>query len=122
MSNTNYRCCNITTTNYNKSNSKLVDTKNKLIAENKESSNKELSIYPNPTSDILHLKWKEHFNPSKIVLNDVYGKKVLELSIINTIKNTYTLSLKSISRGVYFLSLYDNKNNLIKSQKIMLVD
>ena len=122
LANTNYRCCNITTTNYNKSNSKLVDTKNKLIVENKESSNKELSIYPNPTNDILHLKWKEHFNPSKIVLNDVYGKKVLELSIINTIKNTYTLSLKSISRGVYFLSFYDNKNNLIKTQKIMLVD
>ena len=81
-----------------------------------------ITIYPNPTNNIVNLKWNKNLTPNKIIINDMYGKQIIKQAIMGTKDGAYTLNLKNLSRGIYFLSVYDNKNNLIKSQKIMLVD
>ncbi|MBL7921804.1 MAG: T9SS type A sorting domain-containing protein [Bacteroidia bacterium] len=73
-----------------------------------------LSIYPNPTNDILNIEI-ENFNHDQnltIKVVDILGRAILEIPFKEQI------NLKDLKYGVYFLELYD-KQKLISSRKII---
>ncbi|WP_298140097.1 T9SS type A sorting domain-containing protein [Flavobacterium sp.] len=75
------------------------------------------SLFPNPTTNQIELSLFEiDFSKMKYVLFDVNGKLLFE----NTISNeTTVISMESLSASIYFLSVMDEKSNIIKSFKII---
>ncbi len=69
-----------------------------------------LSVYPNPTSDVLYLKIeKENFANLQYQLIDMNGKVILN----NNIQNSVTeINMKSISSSTYFLTVINNKQTI----------
>jgi hypothetical protein len=68
------------------------------ISENK------FTIYPNPTDQHLNITWNSDFKVSYIMLTDVLGKKVKEISV-NTQLNSIDLDLSTLSKGTYYVNL-----------------
>jgi hypothetical protein len=77
-----------------------------------------LTTYPNPFSQTIKLKIddllvKEHMS---IRITDTSGKVRFELF---KIEDTMELDLKHLSPGIYFLSIFDDSNLLIKTIKLL---
>lgn len=70
-----------------------------LSVDNYSISN-QVSIYPNPTSDMISLS--TDLNIDKIEVFNVYGKLILSE------RNKKTISLKNISTGIYFMKFYSD--------------
>jgi hypothetical protein len=87
-----------------------------LDIENSNDSIK-YSLFPNPTTNQIELSLFEiDFSKMKYALFDVNGKLVSE----NTISNeTTVISMESLSASIYFLSVFDENSNIIKSFKII---
>lgn len=78
----------------------------------------EVLIYPNPTDNILNLNVANR-TITNIVMTDVLGSIVLERGVEKVNEGFYQLSLQSLANGVYFISLFEEKELLAK-QKIIL--
>ena len=63
-------------------------------------------IYPNPTKNILYLEG--NLNPVNISIYDLLGKKVISTN------NTNRIDVKSLTKGVYFISIIDGINSSTK--------
>ena len=73
----------------------------------------EFDIRPNITSDYLYFTLVETNNPTfiKCVIIDSFGK-LMELKNITVISPYYeTLDVSNLLQGVYFIFVYDSKNN-----------
>jgi len=58
-----------------------------------------VSIYPNPTSDIVNIEG--NYSQLKVVVYDILGKQVIKESITNSI------DISQLEKGVYILQLSD---------------
>ncbi len=66
----------------------------------------DLKIYPNPASDLLHLRSIDFkFNNADLLLINSLGKVVSSQKITG---NLIDLTLKNLDKGVYFLKIIDN--------------
>jgi len=83
---------------YPDKNAKPVDSTNSLT--NIELGN--YAIYPNPVKDNLHLVG-EDLTSVNVSITDQSGK------VINTFKNTNTISVSNLEKGVYFLQISSHK-------------
>jgi hypothetical protein len=63
-----------------------------------------VSIYPNPTSDVLNISTNSN-DLSELTVKDITGKTVLSQNFINKI----TINTENYSKGIY---LIDVKNDL----------
>ncbi|HZW78547.1 MAG TPA: T9SS type A sorting domain-containing protein [Flavobacteriaceae bacterium] len=70
-----------------------------------------VSVYPNPTSDVLNIHTPSNITVESVTLYDVLGKSV-NVNFANGIVNT-----SSLSRGVYLLQINTNEGTL--TQKIV---
>ena len=59
----------------------------------------DISIYPNPTSDIVYIEG--NYSQLKAVVYDILGKQVMKESITNSI------DISQLDKGVYILQLSD---------------
>ena len=75
-----------------------------------------LQIYPNPAKNILVVKQS---NPSakKIVITDMQGRVVL---IEDNVNASNSIRLPLLARGMYVLSLQDQNNAVLHSQKLLI--
>lgn len=71
-----------------------------LLSIDEYSISDNVSIYPNPTSDMISLSTE--LNIDKIEIFNVYGKLILSE------RNQKTISLKNISTGIYFMKFYSD--------------
>ena len=74
------------------------------------SKNNAISVYPNPSTDYLHVVSVYHFKDLSYSISDVFGKKLLlgKLSEEHAV-----IDIKKLPKGMYFLSLgTDAKNNV----------
>ena len=79
-----------------------------------------LSVYPNPTSDVLIIEANDvqALSDYKYRILDVSGKEVYN-ALVKDLKTE--ISLKSIgSKGSYILHIVDGNGNSIKEHKIIL--
>ena len=87
--------------------------------EEKEQTKISLGIYPNPTSDYIHLKISNYKNYKNLhyQIIDLNGRVILSNTIEGFIK---TIEISSLSDGLYLLQIFDS-NSLLSSSKISIV-
>lgn len=71
------------------------------------------TVYPNPFKNTISIKNVKE-NWSKIILQDIEGKVLLELK-----ENFNKIDLSNINTGVYFLSIVDKKGEIIGRKKLL---
>ncbi len=75
-----------------------------------------ISVYPNPTKDLLTVNLEESARPSSVLtVTDINGKVLQQAEITSDVEQ---LDFSNYSNGVYFLTL-KQENQLIKSFKII---
>jgi subtilisin-like proprotein convertase family protein len=82
---------------------------NSLGIETNSLSN--VTVYPNPTKDILYINIPQAIGTSKLKLFDIQGREVLETKTNNT---TEVLNIGNLQSGVYMLSIENEANKTIK--------
>jgi hypothetical protein len=74
-----------------------------------------VSVYPNPTKDIINIKWNARINNGTITIFDLQGR-LLKTENINSNSNQYQLNLSDLPNGIYILEV--NSMNFKYNQKI----
>lgn len=74
-----------------------------------ELSENQVSLYPNPANDIIHLS--NIPQNSSIKIKDVSGRTVSEF---NSVSGNTTIDTKVLRNGVYFLEITLNSNSIVK--------
>ncbi len=69
----------------------------------------ELSIYPNPTSNLLHIEASQT-DISRVEVFDVQGKQVLQVNAANLTK----LDVSQLTKGMYFLKVSTSDGEITK--------
>jgi PKD repeat protein len=80
-------------------------------------NNKEISIYPNPFSDVLEIDLKGFYHQSLFIqLTDVLGKNIFSENIKPNSNNTYSLNTNSfkLTKGIYILKVNHECFKVIK--------
>jgi hypothetical protein len=80
--------------------------------------NEEITIYPNPTNEILYCKFKNPSLNRKIIIYTLNGEKILEEKVNQSLN---TLSLQGLSNGLYFYKI-EEENQLSVSEKLIIVN
>ncbi|HEY1039439.1 MAG TPA: T9SS type A sorting domain-containing protein, partial [Bacteroidia bacterium] len=80
----------------------------------------DLTIYPNPASSSLNLKFDNYNNAEKIIsVYDAIGRKIIEETATSS---EYTLNISSLNTGLYFIEaaiLFPNKKPVKVSKKFV---
>nr|WP_255785382.1 T9SS type A sorting domain-containing protein [Membranihabitans maritimus] len=84
-----------------------------LSSKANQKINRNISIFPNPSSSELYIKAPANIQISHWQLYDISGKLIRR----NTI-NSSSISIYDLRSGIYFLSLYQ-KNQYIGTYKII---
>ncbi len=77
-------------------------------------------VYPNPSSSIIAIKPANENavrEANKAIVRDVNGKAVATLSTFN---RTANIPLSGITNGTYFVTIYDQRDNPVQVEKIIL--
>jgi hypothetical protein len=74
---------------------------------NELNKNNYFSVYPNPTTDIIHIEYKTPIKNNHYFITDNIGKLVKEGNIN---KKVETINISSLSKGVYFLTIEKGNN------------
>ncbi|MFV0303889.1 MAG: HYR domain-containing protein, partial [Moheibacter sp.] len=72
-----------------------------------------ITIYPNPTDNLVKISNQTNEIIKKIILTDLSGKQVQEFNINNG-KNENTISVRHLSSGTYILLIVSDRNTVIK--------
>lgn len=72
-----------------------------------------ITIYPNPTDNLVKISNQTNEVIKKIMLTDLSGKQVQEFNINNG-KNENTISVRHLPSGTYILSIVSDRNTVIK--------
>ena len=83
--------------------------------EEEKLQNNDLAVYPNPTIGLLNLKMLKEQQLQSIALFNITGKLVLDIPFKNQI------DLSSLSKGMYFLKVQNNKGEQL-TRKVILSD
>jgi len=79
----------------------------------------ELSIYPNPATDVLFIKAKTNrFTTTKVSIINQQGQLVLEKSINLNTANKEMIPVYDLNRGLYILRIEEGNNSI--SSKVLL--
>lgn len=79
----------------------------------------QISIYPNPTSSILHIDFKDVETKNlQIELLDLTGKQIVKITRLQ-LKNEIHIS-ELLSKGTYFLTVKDSSDNVLARKKVVL--
>jgi hypothetical protein len=76
-------------------------------------NNEKISIYPNPTSDILYIELNSNKN-AKINLYDIVGNIILYKEFQNPKSSINNVDIRNIPTGIYFMTIETNKQKLTK--------
>jgi len=76
------------------------------IEENNEDRCK---VYPNPTSEFVFIKWKEHKN-IKVLIYNIAGKNIIQSNFCEEIK----IDLSYLKKGIYIIQCIDEKEIITK--------
>tara|TARA_Y100000589_G_scaffold331882_2_gene387645 strand:- start:25432 stop:26358 length:927 start_codon:yes stop_codon:yes gene_type:complete len=74
------------------------------------------SITPNPAQDFAVINVSRSFSELQIDIYNISGKKIEQ---ITSLQNSFKISFKNFSKGMYFISVKNEKGNLIGYQKII---
>ena len=97
----------------------LIITGANLTLSNKEITFNKVSIWPNPSNDIINIKIDRISGLSQIILFDIHGRSVFQENLNTESSNLeYSLNTKQFSEGIYFLKI--TNNGISHNQKIII--
>ena len=97
----------------------LIITEANLTLSNKEITFNKVSIWPNPSNDIINIKIDRISGLSQIILFDIHGRSVFQENLNTESSNLeYSLNTKQFSEGIYFLKI--TNNGISHNQKIII--
>ncbi len=76
------------------------------------------SIYPNPASDLVYIKFEDELKNIKIGISDINGQLIKEYYFYSN-KSLISINTSDFNNGVYFITIADN-NTPICSKLIVL--
>ncbi|RED46683.1 putative repeat protein (TIGR01451 family)/predicted secreted protein (Por secretion system target) [Winogradskyella eximia] len=82
-----------------------------LSTDEFELANNTITLYPNPTTHILHLESKQPIK--QITICDISGRLIKELAVIGT-KTKTTISTQEFSSGTYFVKIKSETGDVVK--------
>lgn len=85
---------------------------------NFENLSSPVTIYPNPTSDILNIRFNENIEEGRVELYNELGQKVLETPLNYSSKNT--ISVSDFPAGIYLINLKIEGRNI--TNRIMITE
>jgi blue copper oxidase len=74
----------------------------------------EISVFPNPAENLLHLKVNQFWSESNCIIYNVLGQKIMELPLS---ENIIQINIRELNSGVYYL--YLNKDGISKTIKFV---
>lgn len=74
-----------------------------------------VSIYPNPSSDILNFSSNELI--STIQIASLNGE-IISTELVNA--NSFTMNTNQLTNGLYLVTIFDTNNNLVSKQKVIV--
>ena len=83
--------------------------------------NEQISIYPNPTSNVITLKTNKTISlkGNKLYISNLLGQKVYQKKIDSN-QSVRTITLNHQSPGIYFLSIVDTKANILWRDNLII--
>lgn len=81
-----------------------------LITNTNEINSTNLKVYPNPTTNIVHIETDLTYEQVQVI--DLYGRKVIQDA------NKSIISLENLSSGIYFIQLVNN-NKVVSQNRIV---
>ena len=78
------------------------------------SLNNQIEVYPNPFENSITIANSSHFTNYQIQLVDAVGKIVFKNNLTVAQNDYETLDLSSLNKGVYFLSLSNGKEVIVR--------
>lgn len=103
---------NATSTYENTSRTKYDYTNSIVLAtERFEKANATITLFPNPTSDLLNIELAVFSPATQIIITDILGKKIYSQKVesVNTAVNT-----SGYAKGVYLVAIIDSNNRDVK--------
>ena len=87
-----------------------------LVYKPKPNTTVTFKVYPNPSSDIIHIQISEVLSKKlRFVINDILGREVYsEIRDMNS--NRFSIDGSLWQNGVYSLRIMDNDNTVFKTQ------
>jgi hypothetical protein len=77
--------------------------------------NNGFSMYPNPVSDLLNIKFPESFNgPLTIKISELTGRIILDRSYSNTASGNLKVNLKDFAKGIYLVKIVTEKDEIVQ--------
>ena len=104
--------CNATQTTISTWSATQSFTTNMKEMEQETMMNSSLSIYPNPVTNVLSISFPNDNINSTINLYDMLGEKVLPS--YSTQSTNYTIDLKNLSQGIYFLEVIMDGEKVVR--------
>lgn len=89
----------------------------KIVGVDELYNNKEISVYPNPFSDVLEIDLKGFYSQSLFIqLSDVLGKNIFSENIKPNSNNTFSINTSSfnLTKGIYILKVNNKFFKIIK--------
>lgn len=75
------------------------------------------SLFPNPSTDFVVLNWTEAETKTIVYkITDISGKTIMAQA---TAENKSLIDVKDFASGTFIITLYDAKNNFLKSFKLI---
>ncbi|MEP7169045.1 MAG: T9SS type A sorting domain-containing protein [Bacteroidota bacterium] len=71
------------------------------------------SIYPNPATQTITLKWNKEQKEKQITINDLFGREVFKSNIYN-LTSTIEINISFLSPGIYFLKAGNEVKKFVK--------
>ncbi len=75
----------------------------------KEIENQNITLYPNPVANVMHIELKNQMHINQVKINDITGKNVFTKTL-NVNKHKIELPLPDLDKGVYMLQVFDGKS------------
>ncbi|MFT5819617.1 MAG: hypothetical protein ACI8ZM_000842 [Crocinitomix sp.] len=82
-----------------------------------ESENRQIQIYPNPTTDFVTVNYENWETNVQIQLMTIESKVVLKQTITATATQ---IDLSSIENGIYFIQILNPKGRIVRIEQILI--
>ena len=80
----------------------------------------EIKIFPNPTQEILSIKWNQEINLFKLNVFDARGISILSTELDSGALNA-SLDLSDMVSGFYFIQFKSRNNQIVQTFKILKI-
>jgi PKD repeat protein len=84
-----------------------------------ENNKPEISIYPNPATEVLNIESNMSLAKSKILVTNLLGKEILSINYKLLNLNSLQINTSNLSKGIYLVNVV-NENNTTSTHKIVI--